>query len=501
MAENPPQVVTEGNNNEKPSGRTSNTSRQGRGRESTAGNKGRNRAAIEEAKAAIADSNKKMVRVQNENTQIDQEDEKAKKEIQFHSHLQDELLRQYRIAQQELMDLETILANKQRDIEETKESTEAEIRVYQRKVKHLMASNQNEFASTYFTGEEQLFQERQEQLLTLTDPEKTVELLRSDENDLLLQNETLITNLRTEQDRVFSSLREEFEQKVEASRSMHEQRVKSMRSQLEEQRIRETEELKSRKDEQIKQLREKHKQAFEHIKRFFSGVTHNNLEVIKGSKAKIAKKKAEINSIRKDVDEKFAQRRKLEEPLKQIKEENEKLHKDIDVYKKDKRDLALNKAKIKELEEKKRNLLLAQEVLEQRFEQLEKERDALYDQFETSIHDVRQKTEFRAYILEQKVRKMHEELERKEMQLQQVMQRKGLDATAISAKIDDVMAVKNAKINQLEVELAKVNRAFNDIYKAFEAIMLKYGIPKDELGFTAKPETVPFSETPKSSLE
>ena len=93
---------------------------------------------------------------------------------------------------------------------------------------------------------------------------------------------------------------------------------------------------------------------------------------------------------------------------------------------------------------------------------------------------------------------MHDELEQKEMKLQKVMQENGIDATAISAKIDDVMAVKNAKINQLEVELSKINRSYNDLYKAFDAIMLKYGIPKDELGFTFKSESVTFEELNKN---
>jgi hypothetical protein len=143
-------------------------------------------------------------------------------------------------------------------------------------------------------------------------------------------------------------------------------------------------------------------------------------------------------------------------------------------------------------------LQLAQEVLEQRFEQLEQERDALYDQFETSIHDVRQKTEFRAFVLEQKVKRLHEELEQKEMQLQQVMRESGVDSSAISAKIDDVIAVKNARINQLEVELAKVQRAHNDILTVYEQKMLKFGIPKEDLGFTVAPPGVQFCETASS---
>ncbi|EAX90816.1 hypothetical protein TVAG_094850 [Trichomonas vaginalis G3] len=468
-----------------------------------AAQKAKTRAAMEELKTSMAEAQKQTLLKEAEKNQIIEDDKKAKADTEHHSLLHDELIRQYRIAQQEVADLETVKANAERDIEETKEACAAQLRVYQKKVKHLMAANQNEFSEAYYQGEQQLYQARQEQLMAQTDPERTVDLIRFDKNHIYLQNEGILTKLRTEQDRVFTQLREAFERKVEASRARNEYRTAAMRAQLEEQRIRETEELERHKNEQIKQLQEKHALAFDHIKRFFSGVTHNNLEVIKNSKAKIAQSKTLINSVRKDVDERFARRRELEEPLKAIKEENEKLHKEIDDYKRAKSKLAQNKSKIKVLEEEKRNLQLAQEVLEQRFEQLEQERDALYDQFETSIHDVRQRTEFRAFILEQKVQKMHEVLEQKEMQLQQVMQRKGLDATAISAKIEDVMAVKNARINQLEVEIRKVQEAYNNIYKSYQAKMLEYGIPQEELGFQPMPQGVAYcvDEDPENDGE
>jgi DNA repair exonuclease SbcCD ATPase subunit len=237
--------------------------------------------------------------------------------------------------------------------------------------------------------------------------------------------------------------------------------------------------------------------AFDRIQHYFSGITHNNLDVIKQNKIKISKRKAAMNTIRKAVDELNTKRRKLEEPLKALIAENIRLSKEIEVYKQDKRDLARNKAKIRKLEDELRDLQLSEEVMEQRFQQLEQERDALYDQFESSIHDVRQKTEFRAFVLEQKVKRLHEELEQKEMQLQDVMQRAGLDPTAISAKIDDVIAVKNARINQLEVDLAKVQRAQNEILVVYEQKMLKFGIPREELGFSVAP--VPSSFVSQAS--
>jgi chromosome segregation ATPase len=205
-----------------------------------------------------------------------------------------------------------------------------------------MAANQNEFSQTYIKNEERLFLERRRQQLEAADPERTVNALRSDSNNLQLENETLMTNHRMKQDRLFTELREEFEAEAEARRASHDQRVRAMRAQLEEQRQRETSEVEQRKNDQIKQLQANNAKAFDRIQHYFSGITHNNLDVIKQSKAKISKRKTEINAIRKTVDELNAQRRKLETPLNELISENERLTKEIDVYKQDKRDLARN---------------------------------------------------------------------------------------------------------------------------------------------------------------
>lgn len=453
-----------------------------------------NKALLDQIKAQTNEAVKEKALIEKKTKAIKDDDEFAKKEIDFHVLAHDELMRQLQISQQEIQDLEIKLANKERDIEEIKEVSAAELKVYQRKVKHLMAANQNEFAQNYIQNERMLYQQRQDQQLESADPERIANALKSDTNDLQLQDDTLMTNHRMQQDRLFTELREEFERQAEAKRSMHEQRVRAMRNQLEEQRQQETSELEHRKNTQIEELQAKNAKAFDNIKRYFNNITHNNIELIKQNKTKISKKKTEINAIRKEVDELNAQRKKLEAPLMELIEENKRLKKEKLVYQQEKQKLARNKKKIKVLEDELRDLQLAQEVLEQRFEQLEQERDGLYDQFETSIHDVRQKTEFRAYVLEQKVKRLNEELEQKEMQLQQVMQEAGLDATAISAKIDDVLAVKNAKINQLEAELAKVQKAHNDILTVYEKKMAKFGIPKEELGFSAMPEHPEYCE-------
>jgi hypothetical protein len=451
------------------------------------------KAALDAIKAQIADHQKQTTLLNQQVQDLLTGDTDADKEMNGYHLEHNELIREYQVSRQEVKDLETIVSNKSREIEETHEISATELHLYKRRVKHLMAANQTQFAGQYFRNEQEAFLERQQQQLEAVDRERIANALRSDSNNLQLENETLMTNHRMKQDRVFTELREEFEREVYARRDAHEQRVHAMRKQLEDQHIREKDELQQQKDDHIRRLQAGNARAFDRIQHYFSGITHNNLDVIKQNKAKIAKRKMEMNAIRKTVDELNSKRRKLEEPLNALIAENERMLKEIDVYKQDKRDLARNKAAIRVLEDEMRDLQLAQEVLEQRFQQLERERDSLFDQFETSIHDMRQKTEFHAYVLEQKVNRLREEMEKKDLQLQDMMQHAGVDSTAISAKIEDVIAVKTAKINELETALAKIQRAHNDILAVYEEKMRKFGIPKDEMGFQTITSPVVFS--------
>lgn len=58
--------------------------------------------------------------------------------------------------------------------------------------------------------------------------------------------------------------------------------------------------------------------------------------------------------------------------------------------------------------------------MEQRHHHTERERDELYDKFESTIYDVQQKAGFKNILLERKLTAINESLEKKEAQLSEV---------------------------------------------------------------------------------
>lgn len=71
------------------------------------------------------------------------------------------------------------------------------------------------------------------------------------------------------------------------------------------------------------------------------------------------------------------------------------------------------KARVKVLESEAKALKWEHEVLQQRFEQVQKERDDLYEKFVGSIYDVQQKSSFKNLLLEKKLEALNEQLETK----------------------------------------------------------------------------------------
>ena len=71
------------------------------------------------------------------------------------------------------------------------------------------------------------------------------------------------------------------------------------------------------------------------------------------------------------------------------------------------------KARLRVQEEELRKLQWEHEVLHQRFEQTQKERDELYTKFVKAIHEVQQKGNFKNLLLEKKLTSLGDDLEKK----------------------------------------------------------------------------------------
>ena len=126
------------------------------------------------------------------------------------------------------------------------------------------------------------------------------------------------------------------------------------------------------------------------------------------------------------------------------------------------------------------------EVKLQQFQYLKQERQRLFEQFHKIVYEVHQKTGLRNLILEKKIETIHESLETKDAQINQIMAAARIDPQAlglIQNTLEEVENLKNETIKEIQTELKKIREAHSNMVKTYEGKLSEFGIPVEELGF------------------
>lgn len=392
----------------------------------------------------------------------------------------------WEITKRQLDEKKAELRNKDREMEDSEERHQVEIKVMKQKVKHLLYEHQNNIA--------QLKSEAQLELKINNETnDESQSGLRGDKRHLKismkeqeLSHEDVIRNLKKNHDSFITNLREEFQNQAKEIEDKYEKKLKYLRDELDIRRKTEIHEIEERKNQQINTLMRNHEKAFSDIKNYYNDITLNNLSLINTLKTEIEDIKKQRERLEKQMAEIQAENKKLVEPLHKANEQVADLQRHLSSYDKDKALLASTKLRLKETEENYSKLEWEHEVFNQRYDNTVKERDELYKKFVKAIHDVQQKSNLKNLLLEKKLGALGDTLEKKEAQLNEVLTASNLDPSALSVvtrKLEDVLDSKNGAIKDLQYELARVCKAHNDLLRTYEAKLAQYGIPVEEMGF------------------
>ncbi|XP_065676725.1 dynein regulatory complex subunit 4-like [Hydra vulgaris] len=392
----------------------------------------------------------------------------------------------WEITKRQLEERKIDLRNKERELEETEERHQVEIKVYKQKVKHLLYEHQNNITEVKAEGVVALKLAQEEHK---TDEQK----LRVEKRNLKvnlkeqeLSNEDVVKTLLRAKDKDVTVLRNDYERKAKEIELKYEKKMLSLRDDLELRRKTELHEVEERKNTQINTLMKNHEKAFSDIKNYYNDITLNNLALINSLKEQVEDMRKKEERSEKHLNEVIAENRSLIEPLQKAKADVSELNKQLSNYEKDKATLMCTKARLRVREAELKKLQWEHEVLTQRFEKIQEERDELYTKFVKAIHDVQQKGNFKNLLLEKKLSALSDNLEKKEAQLNEVLSASNLDPTALSIvtrKLEDVLDSKNNAIKDLQYELARVSKAHNDLIRTYEAKLTSFGVPVEELGF------------------
>ncbi|XP_066570193.1 dynein regulatory complex subunit 4 [Amia ocellicauda] len=399
----------------------------------------------------------------------------------------------WEITKRQLEEKKAELRNKDREMEDSEERHQVEIKVYKQKVKHLLYEHQNSISELKAEGVVSMKLSQKEQIEKEAELHKGVRTLKVDLKEQELSNENLVKSLKLKHDEEITKLRIDFERQVREIEGKYKKKMQVLREELDLRRNTEIHEIEERKNIHTNTLMKNHEKAFRDIKNYYNDITLNNLALINSLKEQVEDMKKKEERLKKEMAEVQLQNKRLTEPLRKAKEEVAELQKQLANYNKDKASLAGAKARLKVADKAMKDLKLEHEVLEQRFEKVQSERDELYRKFVKAIQEVQQKSGFKNLLLEKKLSALTDTLEKKEAQLNEVLSASNLDPTALTVvtrKLEDVLDSKNIAIKDLQYELARVCKAHNDLLRTYEAKLSAFGIPVDELGFKPLETTI-----------
>jgi len=391
------------------------------------------------------------------------------------------------IGKKELDDLKSEVINKEREIEDLKENHMMTINIYKQKVKHLLFENQDNHTNLKkdvevnlkYREDEHRYKERELKFDTRTSKTQ----LKEQE----INHGEYTFALTADFDRKQTELRLDFERRAKDVKEKYDRKMKKLREDMEDARAHKIRQIEERKDSAIKDLTEKHNKKYMNIKRYYDDITATNLDLIKQLKGQISDLEKQDEHDKKVLAQIEAEQKKLQDALKALNDEIKALAEEQKEYEKLQEEKERVKSEIENSEIRFRKLEFEYEVKLQQLKYLERERDALADKFNEAIYDIQSKTGLKNLILEKQVAFVEENLEVKDLQLQQILQQApNLDPNVqgqIMIAIEEVEASKNDLVNELQRELQQVRKAHTHMVKAYEAKLQEFVIPVEELGF------------------
>ncbi|XP_059617647.1 dynein regulatory complex subunit 4 [Phlebotomus argentipes] len=411
--------------------------------------------------------------------------EREREERNFFQLERDKLRTFWEITRNQLEEARAIIRNKDREVEEAQEMAEVDIKHVTQQIKHLQYEHQTrlgEMKAEYMTQLKMAQEDhgKQEQEL-LKDKRELRRLLREKEESTELQIQQLklshSESLSEERSRYERELKELLvHQEAKMDRFIQENAVKNRM---------EVAEVEERKNTQIAKLIEAHDQAHQELKMYYNDITLNNLALISSLKEQMEELRQQSERNERTVSDVTAENRRLVEPLQEAKAELADLRKKLENYDRDRSALARSKTRCKTAEKKLNDHKWETEELKMRLEAVLEERDCLRGKFEEAVLELQQKAGLKNVLLERKISLMEQDCEKREAVLGEVLSVAGMEPQALSIRVEKLIQIKTDKIQDLQFEVIKITKKYNELLRYFHQKMdaIGIGLSGEELEF------------------
>lgn len=389
------------------------------------------------------------------------------------------------IVQEEVEKTQSHIRNIESQMEKMNDTNRNDIRIYLQKVIHLEYEHANNVDAVQTTGESERVSEEQGHSMKKGEQKKEKLALKQTLRDQERENVEEIKGLKELERKEMYKLREDFEDNYQTLIGNYEKRLTELQQNLELRRKMEIHEIEERKNRHINDLMDKFEKAFTEMRQYYNSITQDNLALIKSLNDEIEDLKVKHQQNEKAMEEIERKNAMLSEPLEATQKEVKELQLKLHNFDKDKASLKHARARLMGAEETSKTLQNRIGRLKEMYTEAEAERDRLYATFEDTVLTVQHNSNDKNVILEKMLEEYRDIFEVKKAQFTSVLRASNLDPVVlqnVTKKLDDVLSSKNDQISELKYEIAKVQKAHDDLVRVYEHKLVELGVPQEELG-------------------
>jgi len=430
-------------------------------------------------------------------TKTKQQIVEAKVKRNFVQQERDMITNFYEISKDEQKKLEEAIEKEEIAMDQLNKEHQNEINAFQNKYKHLEYDHEM-FINDALPKNSQEAVEREEEI-------------RKNREDIYMEKKAdlktaIKTNTKTHRDDIEKE-KKTLQNNYDDKKKQLEQRLRDIIKNYKQKLIQLKADLDLRLKVEIHELEERKNLHIHNLDKVFQDKMNNwkaeNINQIKES----------IKIIKENIET----LKDLENDNKKLQKENDILQKEIDIldakYKEAKEinravlnrlakyynqeiNMKNMKIKIQELKEKCKDTANKTEDIEKRKEETQEKIDDLKDKFRQVLDEYKEKTEQKNGILQHHIEQLNDEYEKKDNEIEEILKQfdevgnrddnSGFNRDMVNDLMDHIKSTLSDKtiiIKRLKASLAVAAKAFNDTIRVYEAKLIEFGLPPEELGF------------------
>ena len=221
--------------------------------------------------------------------------------------------------------------------------------------------------------------------------------------------------------------------------------------------------------------------------RYYSDITHANLELIKALKEEVGDMKKKELSCSVDMRRMERHCEKLQQPLAENERSIRELQERLIEYRQQKFEVEQARGEDQQLTAEMEAVAWEVEVLTQKVELVKAERDRVRGELVAAQLGQAQVSDFSALVMARQVGVLRGEVEKAEAGLSEMLLSTGVVGREVGGVggrgLEELLMDKNALIVQLEDEVQEWKARFKQMMREYQEEMRAHNIPPEELGF------------------